>query len=127
MNEKKEKSVLLIVDDSLLIMERLLLMLEDIKDVIVMHAINYAEAHEMLESVQPKIVLLDINLPDRSGMELLPVIRKKNENIKVVIITNHGNEYYRSLCKKLGAHYFIDKSKDFDLIHDLISAETLAS
>ena len=127
MHEKKEKSILLIVDDSILIIERLLLILEDIKDVVLMHALNYAEAYEMLETLQPKIVLLDINLPDRSGMELLPIIRKKNEDTKIVIITNHGNEYYRSLCKKLGAHHFIDKSKDFDLIHDLIAAETVTA
>jgi DNA-binding NarL/FixJ family response regulator len=69
------------------------------------------------------MVLLDINLPDKSGIELLRKIKKEYKKMKVFMITNQANDYYKEICKKLGADHFFDKSKDFNLIPDLISAE----
>jgi DNA-binding NarL/FixJ family response regulator len=67
--------------------------------------------------------LLDINLPDKSGIELLRKIKEDYKKTKVFMITNQANDYYKDMCKKLGADNFFDKSIDFNLIPDLISAE----
>ena len=40
------------------------------------------------------------------------------------MFTNEGNDFYKTLCFELGANYFIDISKDFELIPDIISSLT---
>jgi DNA-binding NarL/FixJ family response regulator len=121
---KKEKKIVLIVDDSILILERMIPMLEELSDIqFVVHSANYNEAMELLKGLKPDIVLLDINLPDKSGIELLRKIKEEYKKIKVFMITNRANDYYKKICKKLGADNFFDKSKDFNLIAELISAE----
>jgi DNA-binding NarL/FixJ family response regulator len=121
---KKEKKVILIVDDSILILERMIPMLEEVSDIqFVVHAANYNEAIELLKGLTPDMVLLDINLPDKSGIELLRKIKEDYKKIKVFMITNQANDYYKNICKKLGADHFFDKSTDFNLIPELIAAE----
>ena len=113
---------ILIVDDSPLIVKRLLTMLEDLPDVEwIKHAGNFHDALEQMEASKPGILLLDINLPDKSGIELLRTCKESNPEVKVIMITNQANDHYRKLCFSLGADYFIDKSKEFELIADKIA------
>ena len=68
---KNANKTVLIVDDSILIMERMIEILEEIENIsFVVHAGNYREGIEVLNQLKPDMVLLDINLPDRSGIEL---------------------------------------------------------
>jgi DNA-binding NarL/FixJ family response regulator len=116
-----EKLVVLIVDESVLIIERMIGMLEELENIqIILQAGSYAEAMEIIQELEPDVVLLDIYLPDKTGMELLKVIREKYQTIEVAVITNYASENYRNICKKLGAHHFFDKSKDFDMIPKMI-------
>jgi len=117
----KNKGIL-IVDDSILIVERLLEMLGHVENIgTIKHAGTYEQANVLFEQFQPHIVLLDINLPDRSGIDLLNKIKTNYQEIVVIMFTNHAGSYYRNMCMKLGASYFIDKSTDFDLIPGIIS------
>ncbi|PWT98338.1 MAG: hypothetical protein C5B52_12365 [Bacteroidetes bacterium] len=81
---------------------------------------NFNEASRIILMKQPDLVLLDINLPGKSGIDLL---RKMNEwelKSRVIMISNHDNEYYRKQCLELGASAFLDKSSDFSLVPTLI-------
>jgi len=119
---KKDKRTVLIVDDSILIIERMIPLLEEIENIsFVIHAASYEEGLEVLSRLTPDMVLLDINLPDKSGIELLRVIRERHLEIAVLMISNNAGEYYRNICKKLGAQYFLDKSTDIDLIPSVLS------
>ncbi|HSZ86145.1 MAG TPA: response regulator [Puia sp.] len=118
------KKTLLVVDDSMVVVDRLIPMLESLENIaIVIHAGSYQEAIEMITEMKPDLILLDINLPDKSGIELLRKIREKNQEIVVIMITNHATPEYSKLCKRLGAQYFFDKSKDFELIPEVIEEE----
>ena len=120
---KKEKKVVLIVDDSIIILERVIPMLEEMENVqFVAHAGSYSEAVELINGLRPDMVLLDINLPDKSGIEVLKKIKEINEEIIVLMITNHSSDYYRELCKKMGARFFFDKSIDFEIISEIIAS-----
>jgi DNA-binding NarL/FixJ family response regulator len=120
---KKNSKTVLIVDDSILIMERMIPIMEEIENIsFVVHAGSYQEGIEVLNQLTPDMVLLDINLPDRSGIELLRIIRERNLEIAVLMISNHADQYYRDICKKLGARYFLDKSTDIDLIPSVLAA-----
>jgi DNA-binding NarL/FixJ family response regulator len=119
------KKIILIIDDSALIVERLINLLKDLRNVETINlAGTWAEAIILLEQFQPQIVFLDIHLPDKSGIELLNKIKTEHPEIIVIMFTNQGSDFYKTLCLELGADYFIDKSKDFDLISEIISSLT---
>ena len=120
---KNGTKLILIVDDSVVILDRLIRMLEESKNIQFVHAGNYHDAIQLLNGITPDLVLLDIHLPDKSGIELLRTIKEKYQHIIVVMITNNVNDYYRKHCRTLGAEYFVDKSKDFNLIPEIISAQ----
>ena len=119
---KKEK-VVLVVEDSLLIIKRILRLLEEVENIkLVIHAANYYESIKMINEVDIDIVILDINLPDKSGIELLKEIKVIRPQIKVIMLTNHASDSYRDLCEYLGANFFLDKSNDFEKIPSTIAA-----
>ena len=119
---KKEKRTVLIVDDSILIVERIIPLMEEIENIsFVVHAATYKEGLEVLSRLTPDMVLLDINLPDKSGIELLRLIQERHLEIAVMMISNNAGQYYRDICKKLGAQYFLDKSTDIDLLPGVLS------
>jgi len=112
---------ILIVDDSLLVTSKIKELIEDVKVVTGIKSCGtYAEAIDLLKNDHPKVVLLDINLPDRSGIDLLQHIKTFWANIIVVMVTNQSSEYYQNLCFKMGADYFLDKSKDFDQLPSIL-------
>jgi DNA-binding NtrC family response regulator len=111
----------LVVDDSTQILDRLTsLLCENNADLILRTAATFSKAMEILGREQFDIVLLDIHLPDGTGIELLKLIGKKYPSTRSVMISNQAGEYYQALCKRLGAVHFIDKSKDFELLPELI-------
>src|SRR4051812_10135719 len=94
-----KKMVVLIVDDSLLIIERLMELLNDMAIIeIVVYAGTYAEGLQLLKGIKPDIVLLDINLPDKSGIDLLRTIHNQPQKPVVIMLTNQVNERYKKLC-----------------------------
>ncbi|HVV06146.1 MAG TPA: response regulator transcription factor [Puia sp.] len=119
---KSEKKIVLIVDQSLLVLQRMIPMLEALSNVeLVVHAGSYREAMGLLGDMRPDMILLDIDLPDHRGIELLRAIREKYENIIVFILTNFVSEQHRSLCQKLGAHKFFDKSVEYEQLTEAVA------
>ena len=114
---KKLKMTVLIVDDSPLILTKITELLEEFRAITTLKTCgSYAHAVHELDTCLPKIALLDINLPDKSGIELLKYVKAKSPETTVIMFTNHSTSYYRTLCLNLGANYFLDKSQDFDNI-----------
>ncbi|MEP7237043.1 MAG: response regulator [Ferruginibacter sp.] len=113
--------ILLIVDNSLFIIERLLSILKEVDAIEkICTAIDYTEAVTVLHEKKIGIVLLDIQLRGKNGIELLKYMVEHFPETKVIILSNLVSEYYQKLCKELGAAHFIDKSKDFDTIAEVI-------
>src|SRR4051812_28636472 len=88
---------ILIVEDSMLIARKLKLILSSLEFVnIAGHARNYDEAIAILGVVEPDVIILDIQMPGKNGIELLTEIKLKHLNSNVVIFTNHSDPYYRN-------------------------------
>jgi DNA-binding NarL/FixJ family response regulator len=122
-NFKKQKMTVLIVDDSPLILSKISELLEDVEAITTLKTCgSYASAVAEFDSCHPKIALLDINLPDKSGIELLQYVKAKAPETTVIMFTNHSSDYYRKLCLQIGADHFLDKSKDFDNIPLILSS-----
>ena len=73
------------------------------------HVENGSEAICFIEQQSPEIILLDINLPDMSGLEILKMIQEKQLDCSVIIITAHGSVDLAVDAMQLGAHDFIVK------------------
>jgi len=66
----------------------------------------------LLQSEKPSLVVLDIGLPDHSGIELLGSIRKLSPDLPVLIVTAHGNLQNAVEAKKRGATGYLVKPLD---------------
>lgn len=76
---------------------------------------------QVCESTNPDIVMLDINLPDGSGISLIKELKTRWPQICIIMLTNSSNEFYRSKCAELGAAFFLDKTTDFPRIIEIVS------
>ena len=122
MPQAEESSItLLIIDSSSFIIERLVSMLKEVRIIKkIFTANNYDNALDVLQKTKTAVVLLDIQLPAKNGIDLLKHIVYHFPKIKVIVLSNLVSDYYQKLCKAEGAFYFIDKSKDFDKIPEVI-------
>lgn len=64
---------------------------------------------EKLENVKPDILLLDINMPDMNGIEVLEKLKKNNNPIKVLMLTVHSEVEYLIKAVDIGANGYILK------------------
>ena len=67
------------------------------------------EAVEKFDSEKPDLVLMDIVMPELSGIEALKQIMTADANAKIVVITAAGSEAKRAEATKSGARHFIAK------------------
>ena len=111
----------LIVDDSAVIRRRLVSMLSEIPGVqLVGEASRAVQGAELIRSEQPDVVILDIRMPDRSGIGLLEDIKNDPERPTIIILTNYPYAAYRKRCMELGASHFFDKSTEFTELETVV-------
>lgn len=85
--------------------------------------ISLASGRELLEVLQPRgnaCLLLDIRLPDMSGLELLEKLATSGVEIPAIIITGHGDVPLAVKAIKIGAHDFLQKPFDTNLLLERI-------
>jgi CheY-like chemotaxis protein len=117
------KKTILIVDDSPFIVERIMKLLNKLNSEYLIFSAQYlSDAQDILARTRFDIVLLDIHLQDRNGLELLRMVKGTYPDILVIMLTNQVSEQVILQCKKLGASFFLDKSKDFIKIPELFSS-----
>ncbi|MFZ7115725.1 MAG: response regulator transcription factor [Bacteroidota bacterium] len=120
MNQDKRGLKILIVEDSMLIVKRLWSLLSDMEGVATLaHAKDGNEAILLAKEINPDVIILDIKIPGKSGVEVLPELKLKSY-AKVIMLTNYSDVYYKNLCLKLGAEYFLDKSNEFEKIYEIL-------
>ena len=109
-----------IADDSLVVRERLVTMLDELAGIeIVGQAETVAEAISAIGKLRPDVVILDIHMPDGSGIDVLQTIKQDEPAPVVIVLTNYPYPAYRQKCLQAGADFFLDKSTEFDQIPKL--------
>jgi len=115
-----QKVRVFIADDSRIIREHLVTMLEELAEVeIVGQAETVTEAISAIGKLQPDVVILDVRMPDSSGIEVLQIIKQGEPAPVVIVLTNYPYPAYRQKCLQAGADFFLDKSTEFDQIPEL--------
>jgi two-component system, NarL family, invasion response regulator UvrY len=79
---------------------------------IVGEAGNAAETLAMLREVRPDVLVLDLTLPDRSGMDVLAEMRQLDTAPLVVVLTWHTEPSYAARAIAAGAHGYVSKSAE---------------
>jgi two-component system chemotaxis response regulator CheY len=105
---------LLIVDDAKLIhfLIKKILTANEITDIEIKDAFNGNQAIDIVKEFQPDLVLLDVVMPERDGIETLRALKSDNPNIKVIMVSSLGTEAKVSEALSLGASAFIQKPFD---------------
>lgn len=108
-----KKIKVMIVDDHSLIREGLKQLLEfDGSIEVVGEASNGIECLEKIDSVHPKVLLLDINMPEKNGIEVLKEMKEKESPIKVLILTVHNELEYLTQAVDIGVDGYILKDSE---------------
>jgi DNA-binding NarL/FixJ family response regulator len=73
---------------------------------------SYAEVRDAIRNAACDVLVLDINLPGRSGLEVLSSLRETDSPIKVLIVSMFPEDQYAIRCLKSGAQGYINKAGD---------------
>jgi len=107
----------LVVDDSAIVGERLASILSEFTEIELLDQVKDGlEAVERIRTLKPDVVILDIGLPGRNGIEVLRDIKREKMAPLVMILTNYPYPQYQERCAEAGADFFFDKSIEFDRV-----------
>ncbi len=73
---------------------------------------SYAEVRDVLRKVDCEVLVLDLNMPGRDGLEVLASLRDTDSPIKVLIVSMHPEDQYALRCLKAGAQGYVNKAGD---------------
>ena len=96
------KQVIQIVEKFPTILYEMKFMLSDRNEAgYILDASNYAQADSMITIAEPEMLLLDINLPGKTGIEIVGTAMGENLDIQVGMITTNAGTYYKNLCQTI--------------------------
>ncbi len=119
----------MLADDHILMREGIRQLLEcDNSIEIVGEVSNGEQCLEMIYKVRPQVLLLDINMPVKNGIEVLREIRNNHLDVKVLVLTVHNEIEYLLKAMDLGVDGYILKESEFvelkKAIHTVFSGQT---
>lgn len=105
-----EKLRVIIADDHAIVRRGLRQILEHEPGIIVAgEASSTAELLARLEDETFAVLVLDISMPGRSGLDVLPEIRRRFPDLAVLILSVHSEDQFAIRCLKLGAAGYLNK------------------
>lgn len=123
---------ILIVDDHLVVREGLKLILETGEQFrIAGEAENGQQALELVDAVQPDVILMDLNMPVMSGLQAMEELKRRNNPTPVIILTTYNEDELMIKGLALGAKGYLLKDTGrenlFRNIESAVRGETLLS
>ncbi|MEC5406841.1 response regulator [Paraburkholderia sp. MPAMCS5] len=123
MNSSPDLSVLrvFLVDDALFVRRRLAALFGALDGVrIVGEAEESAAAFAGIETSAAGLVVTELHLSGGTGMELLALLAQRLPHVIVMVLTNRCGAGFRRACLTSGAHYFFDKTREFELARSTV-------
>ena len=113
----------MLADDHVLIREGIKQLLEfDGSMKVIAEASDGIECLEKLKNAKPDILLLDINMPNMNGIDVLKELKEKNDPLKVLILTVHSEVEYLVKAVDIGANGYILKDSGSAELKQAINA-----
>ncbi|NWF69472.1 MAG: protein kinase [Chloroflexi bacterium] len=104
---------IILADDHTILRKTLASFLETRDDfVVVAEAADGEAALQQTLSILPDVLVLDLNMPLKTGLEVVPVVRAKAPSVKVLILTGRDEDAYIVRALRAGAHGYMLKSAD---------------
>lgn len=114
-----------LVEDSPAIRARLAATIRGIEGAeLVGEAGGVGEAIAGIRSTHPRALILDLQLEDGSGLEVLRAVYPSAPEMHVAVLTNYATDQHRRACMDAGAEFFLDKSSDFPRIREIVQRWT---
>jgi DNA-binding NarL/FixJ family response regulator len=112
---------ILIVDDHEVVRDGLKNILTSLDNIsIAGEAGNGEDAVKMYSSLKPDLVIMDISMPGMNGIEATRVIKEKDPDARILILTMHDNQEYLNQIIRSGAKGFILKNTDKEELLDAV-------
>ena len=112
---------ILIVDDHAIVREGLKQILAEVSDIVVGGEADCSNRAMQMARKEPwDMVLMDISMPDRSGLETLELLRKEHPGIRVLMLSMHRETQYAVRALKSGAAGYLNKQSAPDQLVDAI-------
>jgi DNA-binding NarL/FixJ family response regulator len=106
---------ILMVDDHVIVREGIKRIIQDTKDIsIVAEASNGDEALLLVPKMDLDLILLDISMPGKNGLQTLKEIKKINPKIPILMLSMHAEEQYAMRSIKAGASGYLTKDSASD-------------
>jgi DNA-binding NarL/FixJ family response regulator len=113
---------LILVDDHDILRKGLKVILSQLQFAeIIGEARNGKEFLQLMETLQPDIVLMDIAMPEMDGIEATKTILKIQPDLKIIALTMFGDEEYYFKMIHAGARGFVLKESDLDELQEAIT------
>ena len=110
-----------LVEDSDLIREHLTHMIKSVPGLDVVGGADHVEAAVAdIESLRPDAVIVDIQIVNGSGLDVLSQARERVPGLRSIVLTNFASSQHRKRAKDLGSDYFLDKSNEFKRIAPIL-------
>ena len=110
-----------IADDSQIMRERLIDLVSDIPEIeITGQAQGGFEATDSIKKLKPDVVILDIRMPNGSGVDVLQEIKNNKLAPLVIMLTNYPYPQYKKKCEAAGADYFFDKATESQKVAEVL-------
>jgi len=122
----KQKMRVMVVDDEDHVRKLITTVIRRMNCEIVGEAANGRDAISMFYELRPHLLLLDINMPLKSGKQALADIKKKFPNAFVIMLTSLVDKETVEDCIHLGASGFIQKDLPIDEMQDVIKKTWIA-
>ena len=127
MSKVKDKIEIIIADDHMMIREGLKQLLElDGTMKVIAEANDGEECLNLLnKKIHPDILLLDINMPKKNGIEVLEYIKQNKIPVKVLILTVHNEVEYLLKAVDIGIDGYLLKDSSYDELKEAIDVVAL--
>jgi DNA-binding NarL/FixJ family response regulator len=112
-----------VADNSALLRKQIIGLLSELRGIeIVGQAQAAPETLRAIRERKPDVVILDIQMSDGSGIDVLRKVKRNDSAPIIIVLTNSTSPPYRKSSMEAGADFFLDKSTEFKEVRGLIQS-----
>ncbi|MFC1555759.1 response regulator [candidate division KSB1 bacterium] len=114
---------ILIIEDDVLLSKMMFDRLKCCSEFNVEKALTGIEGLNKVNEFKPEYLLLDLELPDIHGFDVLDIVKKNYSEIKTIIVSINASGQNKRTAEKMGAKLFLEKPFDLDALINFIGCQ----